>query len=106
MAEKEYKRKQDKEILDSSEEVPMGVPKVQRLWLNNLRNSRNSLARLMREYHRLDIPPAARDDTRYKMLFYAFSILLQFHKAETDEKYLETLINVEAMLSRGAPRSV
>jgi len=67
---------------------------VKKLWLNSLENSRRTLARMIRAYHRDKNP----DSQRFRAEVYAMKALAQFFELERDQEILERVEAIEAML--------
>ena len=56
---------------------------TKKLWLNNLTNTRRSLARLIKEYH----SDAAADTTRFRALIYSIRTLADVFRAEREMEF-------------------
>lgn len=61
--------------------------------LNNLRETKNELSRLIKAYYRDEI-----ETPKFKTLVYAFSVLLNYQKTETDQELEKRLAELEGRL--------
>lgn len=59
--------------------------------LNTLKEARGELSRLIRAYYRDEI-----ETPKFKTLVYAFSVLLNFQKTETDQELEKRLTELES----------
>lgn len=67
---------------------------VKKLWLSNLRNTRRSLARLIKEYHE----NKRADTTRFRALIYAVKALFDAFKTEREFEIEERIEAIEQKL--------
>jgi len=58
--------------------------------INTLAESRRELARLIKAYHRQEL-----DSTTFRNLVYSFSVLLNYHKTETEQEIEKRLTELE-----------
>lgn len=61
--------------------------------INNLKETKNELSRLIKAYYRDEI-----ETPKFKTLVYAFSVLLNFQKTETDQELEKRLTELEGRL--------
>lgn len=59
--------------------------------LNNLKETQNELSRLIKAYYRDEI-----ETPKFKTLVYAFSVLLNFQKTETEQQLEQRLTELES----------
>ena len=59
--------------------------------LNTLKETQNELSRLIKAYYRDEI-----ETPKFKTLVYAFSVLLNFQKTETDQQIEQRLTELES----------
>ena len=59
--------------------------------INNLKETQNELSRLIKAYYRDEI-----ETPKFKTLVYAFSVLLNFQKTETDQELEKRLTELES----------
>lgn len=59
--------------------------------INNLKETQNELSRLIRAYYRDEI-----ETPKFKTLVYAFSVLLNFQKTETEQQLEQRLTELES----------
>ena len=58
--------------------------------INTLAESRQELARLIKAYYRQEL-----DSTTFRNLVYSFSVLLNYHKTETEQEIEKRLTELE-----------
>lgn len=61
--------------------------------INNLKETQNELSRLIKAYYRDEI-----ETPKFKTLVYAFSVLLNYQKTETDQELEKRLTELEGRL--------
>ena len=66
---------------------------IQRFWLKSHNHARNSLARLLRDFHQ---DPEA-DVQKFRAEIYAFSVLLSYFNLEIDANFEKRLEKLEAL---------
>ena len=59
--------------------------------INNLKETQNELSRLIKAYYRDEI-----ETPKFKTLVYAFSVLLNFQKTETEQQLEQRLTELES----------
>lgn len=61
--------------------------------INNLKETKNELSRLIKAYYRDEI-----ETPKFKTLVYAFSVLLNYQKTDTDQELEKRLTELEGRL--------